>query len=79
MVLMIVICVAADDNSATDKPVPKKEKYVKILQTAKNNEQEIIDIRRQLHRRPATMYEEYEAQELVIEKLSELGMRSASS
>ena len=55
--------------------LPKQDKYQKILSAAKSIEDEIIDIRRALHKRPAIMYEEYEAQALVIEKLTELGLR----
>ena len=54
---------------------PKQEKYKALLAAAKAIENEIIDIRRTLHRRPAIMYEEYEAQALVIETLTKLGLR----
>ena len=54
---------------------PKQSKYSKMLSDAKAIEDEIIAIRRELHRKPAIMYEEYAAQELVIEKLTELGLR----
>ena len=53
---------------------PKQEKYKAMLSAAKAIENDIIDIRRTLHRRPAIMYEEYEAQALVIETLTELGL-----
>ena len=68
-----------NDSTATDstspETKPKDEKYVQILNMARNMEQELIDIRRQLHRRPATMYEEYEAQEIVIDTLNKLRLR----
>ena len=54
---------------------PKPAKYRDMLTSAKAIESDIIDIRRTLHRRPATRYEEYEAQALVIETLTELGLR----
>ena len=54
---------------------PKQEKYKALLAAAKAIENEIVDIRRTLHRRPAIMYEEYEAQALVIETLTALGLR----
>ena len=54
---------------------PKQSRYSKMLSDAKAIEDEIIAIRRELHRRPATSYEEYEAQALVIKKLTELGLR----
>ena len=57
---------------------PKQEKYKAMLSAAKAIENDIIDIRRTLHRRPALMYEEYEAQALVIETLTELGLRYVS-
>ena len=57
---------------------PKQEKYKAMLSAAKAIENDIIDIRRTLHRRPAIMYEEYEAQALVIETLTELGLRYVS-
>ena len=69
----------SNDSTATDstspETKPKDEKYVQILNMARNMEQELIDIRRQLHRRPATMYEEYEAQEIVIDTLNKLRLR----
>merc|ERR1711912_6329 len=70
----------SNDSTATDststETKPKDEKYVQILNMARNMEQELIDIRRQLHRRPATMYEEYEAQEIVIDTLNKLRLSS---
>ena len=57
---------------------PKQEKYKAMLSAAKAIENDIIDIRRTLHRRPALRYEEYEAQALVIETLTELGLRYVS-
>ena len=57
---------------------PKQEKYKAMLSAAKAIENDIIDIRRTLHRRPAIKYEEYEAQALVIETLTELGLRYVS-
>ena len=57
---------------------PKMEKYQDVLSAAKTIEDDIVDIRRMLHRRPATKFEEYEAQALVIEKLTEFGLRLAS-
>ena len=57
---------------------PKQSKYSKMLSDAEAIEDEIIAIRRELHRKPAIAYEEYAAQELVIEKLTELGLRYLS-
>merc|ERR1712054_297681 len=72
--------VGGNDSTATDstspETKPKDEKYVQILNMARNMEQELIDIRRQLHRRPATKYEEYEAQEIVIDTLNKLRLSS---
>lgn len=53
---------------------PKQERYKKMLSAAEEIEKDVIEIRRTLHRRPALMYEEYEAQALVIETLTELGL-----
>ena len=58
---------------------PKEAKYVKMLADAKAIEDEVIALRRELHRRPATMYEEYEAQELVMSTLSGLGIESTKT
>ena len=45
-----------------------------ILDEAKTMQSWIIDIRRQLHRHPELMYEEFETSKLVQAKLTELGI-----
>ena len=55
---------------------PKEERYKQMMGNAMRVENEIVALRRELHRRPALMYEEYEAQALVIETLNELGISS---
>ena len=59
-----------------DPAAPKEERYKQMLGNAMRIEDEIVALRRELHKRPATMYEEYEAQALVIETLNELGISS---
>ena len=55
---------------------PKEERYKQMMGNAMRVENEIVALRRELHRRPALMYEEYEAQALVIETLNEMGISS---
>ena len=66
---------SALDTCGSLVSAPKQERYMKMISAAKAIEDKVIDIRRTLHRRPALMYEEYEAQALVIETLTELGLR----
>ena len=79
--LIIVLCAINSyglpllESCAKQASSPKQRKYSKMLSDAEAIEDEIIAIRRELHRKPAIMYEEYAAQELVIEKLTELGLR----
>ena len=62
-----------------DLSAPKQGRYKMMLAKAMSIEDEIIALRRELHRRPATMYEEYEAQELVMKTLGELGIESTKT
>ena len=64
------------DVCTADASSPKKGRYKQMLGNAMRMEDEIVALRRELHKRPATMYEEYEAQELVIKTLSDLGITS---
>ena len=67
------------DACAAAARAPKEEAFKRMLADAEAIEPEIIALRRELHRRPALMYEEYEAQALVMETLGELGVRASKT
>ena len=81
--LIIVIAAAAADaeqtcggagSLAAAAAAPKQERYEAMLSRAEALAGEIVALRRELHRRPALKYEEYEAQALVMRTLDEIGV-----
>ena len=83
IMVVLVMCGSVDagssvmmDSCAAVGSTPREEKYKAMWSSAKEIEGDVIALRRELHRRPAIMYEEYEAQELVMSTLSDLGIKS---
>ena len=70
---------AAPESCRAAAKTPKQEAYAKMLADAEAIEGEIVALRRELHMKPATMYEEYEAQALVMETLGALGIEGTKT
>lgn len=70
LMLLLLVLLPLGMPTAADKEL----KYVELLKESKELEPYLIAIRRKLHMNPAIAYEEYYAQELVIDELTKLGL-----